>query len=146
MLVITPMTTSATVIIEPEPTSLFIEIDKHWKYNESGDKFVVRVDVKNIGEHTACEVNIKLENIPGDWIVNPLKYVVDELAPGKTTVSYFIIERGIPDETIYASAESLNAPKVISETIAIPIFPQVLILLGFVCGVIVYRDKTKRKR
>jgi hypothetical protein len=145
MLLIIPMVESAESLGDLEPTSLFIEVDKHWKDNESGDKFVVRTDVKNIGEHSACEVTVKLENLPGDWIVKPSKHEVYELAPGEITINYFIIERGEPDETIYASAEALNAPKVISETIAIPIFPLVLILLGFVCGIILYKEKTKKK-
>jgi len=143
MLVITPLVVSAVPPGEMDPTTLFIEIDKHWKYNESGDRFVVRTDVENVGEHIAYEVTIKLENIPEDWIVTPSEYIVDELAPGEISVDYFIIERGDEDETIYASAEALNAPRVISETIPIPIFLPVLALLGVLCGFIVYKDKKK---
>lgn len=128
-----------------QETSLFIELDAHWKHNESGDAFVARVDVKNIGNYTAYCVRVKLEDIPKDWEVRPARYMICRLSPGDTAVKYFIIERGSADATIYASACASNARKVLSNKIAIPIFPEVLLLLGIVCGVVVYRDVKKRK-
>jgi len=137
------VSTASAVVIDD--TELFIELDVHWKYNESEDKFVGRTDVTNIGDYTAYCVWVKLKNIPSDWKVDPKKHHICKIEPGNTSVNYFIIERGEESETIYAEAYAINADPVQSETIAIPIFPQVLILLGLVCGVIVHRDIKKKK-
>ena len=145
MLALSPILVNTTSACEIEETELFIELDVHWKYNESEDKFVARTDVTNIGEHTAYCVCVELKNIPEDWEVLPKKYYTCILEPGNTSVNYFIITRGENSESIYAEACAINADPVQSETIAIPIFPGVLALLGLVCGVIVHRDMKKRK-
>ena len=145
-LLISPIIGTVTANSGINQTYLFCELETHWKHNESGDIFVARVDVTNIGEYNACGVIIKLENIPEDWTVTPEKYTLCILSPGDTTIKYFIIERGDESSSIYATAEAANADKVISDPIAIPIFPEVLLLLGLVCGVIVHRDIKKRKK
>jgi len=130
---------------ELEKTDLFIEIDYHWKHNESGDAFVVRADVTNIGENPAICTHIQLEEIPEDWRVCPSFYKECHISPGETTTKYFIIKRGDIDKTIYASASAINADKILSSKIAIPIFPGFLLLLGIACGILAHKDIKKRK-
>jgi len=146
MLALSPFLVSTTAACELEDTVLFVELDVHWKYNESEDKFVARTDVTNIGEYDAYCVCVQLKDIPEDWEVYPKKLYTCILEPGNTAVDYFIITRGESSETIYAEACAINADSVQSETIAIPIFPGVLALLGLVCGVIVHRDIKKKKQ
>lgn len=145
MLLISVFARPATATCDLEETELFIEIDSHWKHNESGDAFVVRADVTNIGDNPAICVHTQLEEIPKDWVVCPTYHKDCRIQPGETIVRYFIIERDEIDETIYASASALNADKIISSKIAIPIFPGFLLILGIACGIIVHRDIKKRK-
>jgi len=146
MLALSPFLVNTTAACEIDDTVLFVELDVHWKYNESEDKFVARTDVTNIGEYDAYCVCVQLKDIPEDWEVYPKKHYTCKLESGNTTVDYFIITRGENSETIYAEAYAINADPVQSETIAIPIFPGVLALLGLVCGVIVHKDIKKKKQ
>ena len=145
MLAFSPFVVNIASACEIDETALFVELDVHWKYNESEDKFVARTDVTNIGDYNAYCICVQLKNIPEDWEVMPNKHYICKLEPGDTAVNYFIITRGENSESIYAEACAINADPVQSETIAIPIFPGVLALLGLVCGVIVHRDIKKRK-
>jgi hypothetical protein len=145
LLALSPILVNTASACEMEDTVLFVELDVHWKYNESEDKFVARTDVTNIGDYTAYCICVELKDIPEDWVVIPNKHFTCKLGPGNTSVNYFIITRGENSESIYAEACAFNADPVQSETIPIPIFHGVLALLGVVCGVIVHRDIKKRK-
>ena len=127
-------------------TTLFIELDSHWKHNESGDLFVARTDVSNIGENPAIGVFVKLKDIPDGWHVYPCCYLICQLDPDHTEVRYFIIERDETDATIFASARAVNADEVISNKIAIPIFPGIAALTMVACGLVYYQDLKKKGR
>lgn len=127
-------------------TSLFVTVDSAWEHANAGDTFVVRVDVKNIGEHTALITWIQLENIPDDWDVQPPKNLILTLQPRETQTVFFAVERGPTDATIYAIASAYNAAAVQSNRIAIPISLWVVAGFSLLCGAVVYRGIHTRKK
>jgi hypothetical protein len=134
--------TTATI----EKTTLFVTMDTAWEHAHAGDTFVVRADVKNIGDQPALITQVRLNNIPGDWNVRPHQQFVLVLMPGQTKAKFFVIERGVTDSTIYATAQAYNAPLVQSNKIAIPINMWVVAGLSLVCGTLLYREVKIRKK
>jgi hypothetical protein len=127
-------------------TKLFVTVDTHWEHAHDGDAFVVRADVKNIGDYPALLTRVRLQNIPSDWKVRPHQQFILVLKPGQTRAKFFVIERGPTDSTIYAAAHAYNAPTVVSNRIAIPISLWVVAALCIVCGVFFYREAKTRKK
>jgi hypothetical protein len=131
---------------EPENTTLFITLDAKWNYADPGDTFVIRTDVKNIGEHPALLVWVHLHNIPDDWSVYPSHQLILLLQPGQTKSRFFVTERGPTDATIYATAHGYNAPLVSSNRIAIPISVWVLAAFSVVCCFVLYRQASLHRQ
>jgi len=133
---------------DPIPqTHLFLNLDTKWEHANPGDVFVVRADVKNIGDSTAFLIEVRLQNIPNDWIVqDPTVPWISVLEPGQTKHMFFIVERGQTDATIYADAKAYNAPLVISNRIPIPIDFLVVGALCLIGCVLFYREATIRKK
>lgn len=129
-------------------TTLFIHLDNAWKSTQPGDTFIVRADVKNIGETTAFLIKVNLKNIPDDWSVQQsgvLPWIL-ELEPGKTASQFFVVERGATDATeIYAIAQAYNSPPVTSNHIQIPINIGVIVALSFTGSALFYREAKLRK-
>ena len=130
-------------------THLFLRLDNAWKSTQPGDTFVVRADVKNLGETTAYLIKVDLKNIPDDWNFQQsgtLPWIL-ELEPGKTASQFFIVERGATDTTeIYATAKAYNSPPVTSNYIPIPIGISVIVALSFTGSVLFYREAKLRKK
>jgi hypothetical protein len=135
---------SATQFIQD--TTLFLQADTAWEHSSPGDVFVVRTNVKNVGNYPAVLVRVNLENIPDDWQVRPGHHWVMLLLPQQIEPRFFVVERGATDATIYAKADALNAPPVISNHIAIPISWSVLAILMVVCSAVLYREVKSRKK
>lgn len=135
-----------TTAVALEETTLFVTLDTAWEHAQEGDTFVVRADVKNIGQYPALITQIGLENIPDDWDVQPHQQLVLVLMPGKTQPKFFVVERGATDATIYASAQAYNAPVVQSNRIAIPISLYVVVGFSLVCGIVLLREVKIRKK
>ncbi|MBN1861901.1 MAG: hypothetical protein JW840_10640 [Candidatus Thermoplasmatota archaeon] len=127
-------------------TDLFVTLDSAWEHANAGDTFVVRADVKNIGEQPALITWIRLENIPDDWEVQPPKHLILILQPNETQTAFFAVERGPSDATIYATASAYNAATVQSNRIAIPINLWIVVGISLVCGVVAYREIQIRKK
>jgi hypothetical protein len=136
----------ANTAVALDETDLFVTLDSSWEHANEGDTFVVRADVKNIGEHPALITWIRLENIPDDWDVQQPQHLILILPPGETQSSFFVVERGATDATIYATAYAYNAPAVQSNRIAIPINLWIVAGLSLVCGVVAYREVKTRKK
>jgi hypothetical protein len=137
-------------LVEADPvpqTHLFLSIDTKWEHANPGDVFVVRSDVKNIGDSTAFLIQVQLQDIPDDWTVQePSLPWILVLEPGQTKTLFFVVERGQTDATIYAQAEAYNAPVVISNTIPIPIDFAVVGALCLIGGVLFCREAAIRKK
>jgi hypothetical protein len=129
-----------------EGTNLFVTLDSAWEHANEGDTFVVRADVKNIGTHPALITWVRLDNVPDDWNVRPHHNLILVLPSGDTKAKFFVVERGPTDATIYATAQSYNAPAVQSNRIAIPINLWIVVGLSFMCSVILYREVKTRKK
>ena len=129
-----------------DETTLFVTLDSSWEHTKEGDTFVVRADVKNIGEYPALITWIHLENAPEDWDVQPLQHLILVLDPDQTESRFFVVERGSSDATIYATAQAYNAPAVQSNRIAIPIHLFIVVGFSLVCGMVVYREARIRKK
>jgi hypothetical protein len=127
-------------------TNLFITLDTAWEHAHEGDTFVVRADVKNIGEHPALITWIRLENIPDDWNVRPHQQLILVLPSGQTKAKFFVVERGTTDSTIYAKAQAFNTPPVQSDRIPIPINLWIVAGFSLVCGTVLYREVKTRKK
>lgn len=127
-------------------TKLFLTLDTQWEHSHDGDTFVVRADVKNIGEYPALITRIHLENIPDNWDVRPHQQLILVLMPGQTKAKFFVVQRGETDATIYATAHAYNAPLVQSNRIAIPVSLWIVAALSVVCGVVLYRETKLRKK
>jgi uncharacterized membrane protein len=126
-------------------TDLFVTLDSAWEHANAGDTFVVRADVKNIGEEPALITWVRLEGIPDDWDVQPPKHLILILQPDETQSVFFAVERGPTDATIYATASAYNAATVQSNRIAIPISLWIVVGISLVCGVVAYREIKTRK-
>ena len=146
LLIATPLITGAVAATSDTQTSLFISLDTYWEHKNNGDAFVVRADVKNIGDYAAIDIVINLKNVPSDWNTTPWHMNIPILAPGQTKTCYFIIERGPTNSTIYATAEALNAPLVQSNRIAIPISLYVIAGFAVVCSVLIIQVHRQRKK
>jgi hypothetical protein len=133
---------------DPIPqTHLFLSLDSQWEHAHPGDIFVVRTDVKNIGETPALLVQVELQNIPGDWIIQDPGFPwILVLEPGQTKPLFFIVERGQTNATIFAEAQAYNAPVVISNRIPIPIDIMVVGALCLLGSVFFYREAVVRKK
>jgi hypothetical protein len=133
---------------DPIPqTHLFLNLDTKWEHANPGDIFVVRADVKNIGDTTAFLIQVHLQDVPDDWIVqDPSIPWILVLEPGQTKPLFFIVERGQTDATIYAEAEAYNAPVVISNRIPIPVNLAVVVALCLIGSILYYREATIRKK
>jgi hypothetical protein len=133
---------------DPIPqTHLFLSLDTKWEHASPGDVFVVRADVKNIGDTPALLIQTRLQNIPDDWVVQlPSFPWILVLEPGQTKPMLFIVERGQTDATIYAEAQAYNAPLVISNRIPIPVGIGVVVALCLIGSVLFYREATIRKK
>jgi hypothetical protein len=127
-------------------TKLFVTLDTKWDHAHPGDTFIVRADVKNIGEYPALLLWIHLKNIPADWNVQPGQQLILLLPSGRTEAKFFVVERGPTDATIYATAQAFNAPVVSSNRIAIPINVGIIVVLAVACGVMLYRKTTIQRR
>jgi hypothetical protein len=125
-----------------ENTKLFVTLDTKWDHAHAGDTFIVRADVKNIGQYPALLIWIHLKNIPNDWNILPGQQLILLLQPGQTKPKFFAVERGPTDATIYSTAQAYNAPLVSSNRIAIPINAWILAALAVACGVMLYRETT----
>jgi hypothetical protein len=136
----------ANTAVALDETDLFVTLDSSWEHTNEGDTFVVRADVKNIGEHPALITWIRLENIPDDWNVQPSQNLILILEPNQTQSCFFVVERGPTDATIYATVDAYNAPVVQSNRIAIPINVWIVAGLSLVCGVVAYREIQTRKK
>ena len=136
----------ANTAVALDETDLFVTLDSSWEHANEGDTFVVRSDVKNIGEYPALITWIRLDNIPEDWDVQPPQHLVLILEPGETQSNFFVVERGATDATIYATAQAYNAPAVQSNRIPIPISLWIVAAFSLVCGVVVYREAKTRKK
>ena len=119
-----------------ETTHLLITMDTAWDYHNSGDAFVIRTVVKNVGANPALYIHVKLQNIPTDWDVRPHCRLIPLLTVGQTKSLFFIVTRGDHDSTVYATAEGLNTPLVASNHIPIPISPYVVVPLGILGGIV----------
>jgi hypothetical protein len=133
---------------DPIPqTHLFLSLDTKWEHAIPGDIFVVRADVKNIGDTPALLIQVQLQNIPDDWIIQDPSFPwILVLEPGQTKPLFFIVERGQTNATIYAEAEAYNAPVVISNRIPIPIDIMVVGVLCLFGIVFFYRESVIRKK
>lgn len=133
---------------DPIPqTHLFLSLDTQWEHTNPGDIFVVRADVKNIGDSTAFLIQVHLQDIPDDWTIQEPSFPwILALEPGQTKPLFFVVERGPTDATIYAEAEAYNAPVVISNTIPIPVELVVIGVLCLVGSVLFYREAAYRKK
>ncbi len=133
---------------DPIPqTHLFLSLDTKWEHTQPGDVFVVRADVKNIGDTPALLIQVQLQDIPDDWIVQQPSFPwILVLEPGQTKPLFFVVERGQSDATIYAEAQAYNAPVVISNRIPIPVGTGVVIALCLIGGVLFYRESKMRKK
>jgi hypothetical protein len=129
-----------------EHTTLFVTLDTAWEHAHAGDTFVVRADVKNIGQYPSLITWIRLKNIPDDWRVHPHQQLILVLQPGQTKAKFFVIERGATDSTIYSTAQSYNAPLVQSNRIAIPISLWIVVGVCLVCGTMLYQEAKIRKK
>jgi hypothetical protein len=129
-----------------DETTLFVTLDSAWEHADEGDTFVVRADIKNIGDSPALITRIHLANIPDDWDVRPHQQLILVLPPGETVAKFFVIERGATDSTIYATAQAHNAPLVQSNRVAIPISLWIVMGLSLVCGTVLYREVKIRKK
>jgi hypothetical protein len=127
-------------------TNLFVTLDTAWEHAHEGDTFVVRADVKNIGDHPALITWVRLENIPDDWDVQPHNQLILLLPSGQTKAKFFVVERGPTDSTIYAKAQAYNAPPVQSNRIAIPINLWIVVGFSLVCGTVLFREVKIRKK
>ena len=135
-----------TTAVAMNETNLFVTMDTAWEHANAGDTFVVRANVKNIGQHPALITWIRLDNIPSDWNVHPHRQLILVLPTGQTKAKFFVIERGPTDSTIYATAQAYNAPPVQSNRIAIPINLWVVGGLSLVCGAMLFREVKIRKK
>jgi len=133
---------------DPIPqTHLFLSLDTKWEHAHPGDVFVVRADVKNIGDTPALLIQVQLQDIPDDWIVQQPSFPwILVLEPGQTKPLFFVVERGQNDATIYAEAQAYNAPVVISNRIPIPVGTGIVIALCLIGGVLFYREAKMRKK
>jgi hypothetical protein len=133
---------------DPIPqTHLFLSLDTKWEHASPGDVFVMRADVKNIGENPALLIQVQLQDIPDDWSVQQPSFPwILLLEPGQTKPLFFVVERGQTDATIYAEAQAYNAPLVISNRIPIPVGTGVVIALCLIGSVLIYREATLRKK
>jgi len=133
---------------DPIPqTHLFLSLDTKWEHAHSGDVFVVRADVKNIGDTPALLIQVQLQDIPDDWIVQQPSFPwILVLEPEQTKPLFFVVERGQNDATIYAEAQAYNAPVVISNRIPIPVGTGIVIALCLIGGVLFYRESKMRKK
>ncbi|HIG99993.1 MAG TPA: hypothetical protein HA258_05370 [Thermoplasmata archaeon] len=133
---------------DPIPqTHLFLSIDTQWEHANPGDVFVVRADVKNIGDATAFLIQVQLQDIPDDWIVNDPGFPwILVLEPGQSKPLFFVVERGQTDATIYAEAVAYNAPVMISNRIPIPVELAVVGALCLIGSVLFYREAALRKK
>ena len=137
---------SGSSAVALDDTTLFVTLDSAWEHAQEGDTFVIRADVKNIGDYPALITQINLENIPQDWTIHPHHQLILVLLPNQTKSKFFVVERGPTDATVYATAQAYNAPAVQSNRIAIPI--NILVIVGFslVCGTVLYRETKMRKK
>jgi len=129
-----------------DETNLFVSLDSSWEHTSEGDTFVVRADVKNIGQYPALITWVQLDNIPEDWDVRPSQHLILVLSPDQTEPRFFVVTRGASDATIYATADAYNAPPVQSNKIAIPINLWIVVGLFAVCGIVAYREMKMRKK
>jgi hypothetical protein len=127
-------------------TNLFVTLDSAWEHADAGDTFVVRADVKNIGQYPALITWVHLDNVPADWNVRPHHQLICVLPSGQTKAKFFVVERGQTDSTIYATAKAFNAPPVQSNRIAIPISLWIVVGFSLVCGTVLYREVKIRKK
>jgi hypothetical protein len=125
-------------------THLFMEIKAYGDYNDPGDSFVVKATVTNIGDYNAFYIFLRLENIPDDWVVHPSYHFICWLRPGGSVTRCFGVVRGEDDATIHGCAWALNAKKVISNKIPIPISPLVLLSLLLVFAAFYVHRRRKR--
>jgi len=125
-------------------THLFMEIEAIGDYSDPGDSFVVKAVVTNIGDYTAICVFLRLENIPSGWLVHPDYHFICRLRPCTSVVKCFGVVRDDEDSTIHGSAWALNARKVLSNEIAIPIHPVVLLSLLLVFAVFYIHRRKKQ--
>jgi hypothetical protein len=146
LMVVGLMTVGGTTAVALKNTTLFVTVDSAWEHAHEGDAFVVRADVKNIGNYPALVTRIRLKNIPDNWDVRPNHQFILLLMPGQTKPRFFVIERGASDATIYATAQAYNAPVVQSNRIAIPISAYIVVGLTLVCGTLFYREVKTRKK
>jgi hypothetical protein len=129
-----------------DDTTLFVTLDSSWEHASEGDTFVVRADVKNIGQNPALITWVRLENIPADWNVQPPQNLMLVLEPNQTQSCFFVVQRGATDATVYATADAYNAPVVQSNRIAIPVSLWVVVGISLVCGIVVYKEVNTRKK
>ncbi|MBU0496964.1 MAG: hypothetical protein KKG04_03305 [Candidatus Thermoplasmatota archaeon] len=132
---------------ELEDTMLAVDLGVEGTCTEAGDICLVRVNVTNVGGHTALMTFIQLEEIPENWKVFPPKHLLLSIPQTKSGVVYFQVKRGDdPVDEIHASAIAYNAQKSLSASIPIPIHPGVLI--GLVLGLValVYHGKRPKKK
>lgn len=136
----------ANIAVALDETNLFVTLDSSWEHAKAGDTFVVRADVKNIGQYPALITWIRLDEIPDDWDVQPPQHLILILPPGQIKSNFFVVERGATDATIYATVHAYNAPAVQSNRIAIPINLWIVAGLSLVCGVVLFREVNIRKK
>jgi hypothetical protein len=128
-------------------THLFLNLETGWEHANPGDIFVVRANVKNIGDVPAFLIRVRLQNVPDDWVVRPSCFPwILLLQPGQTKPRFFIVQRGQTDATVYAKAKAYNAPLVESNRIPIPIDLGVIIALSLLGGVLLYRESRIRNK
>ncbi len=137
-------------LVEADPipqTHLFLSLDTKWEHANPGDVFVVRADVKNIGDTPALLIQVQLQDIPNDWVVQEPSFPwILVLEPGQAKPLFFIVERGHTDATIYAQAVAYNAPVVISNRIPIPVGIAVVGALCLIGGILFYRESSVRRK
>lgn len=131
---------------ESSSTQLFIELKTSGNFDNEGDIFSLIAKVTNIGDVPAFFVIVELNNIPNDWEVYPeskTKFILI-IYPGQTKTAEFILKKGPTDSTVFATAEAINADKVSSELIPIPVFWVTITILSItMAGLAVYYHKKK---
>jgi len=116
-----PLVSGVTTLQYEPQTQLFAEMEV-----EEGEQtlpiYTVYVNIENIGDVTARNVQVQLQNVPSDWIyVSDSIFKWASMEAGSAQQAVFELRKGQTDSSIMAEVTSSNAPTITSNIVNIPI-------------------------
>jgi hypothetical protein len=134
-------------------TQLTANLEVMGDVSNSGDTFVARSTITNVGTATAYYVlgylsADELMGLPAGWVVENNNgdnfYVWNQILPGESKTFDFIVTRDAQDATIVLKAMAENCVKATSQRIKVPVSP--LVLGGIAVSMIGMLAVSQRKK